>query len=187
MGDLRLESGRLLLLAAGADDLGACADGDRAAFAAVTGAEPPDPFSPPPETGDVLGYFRDAVEADPDLRPWFFQWVVDRASRRLLGSAGFAGRPNEAGHVYVGYSTYPPEAGKGYASEAAAALVAWALRQPGVTAVRATIKPDNAASRRVAAKAGLRQIGEMATDADGLVEVWEAARTDEDRAPNRER
>jgi RimJ/RimL family protein N-acetyltransferase len=44
--------------------------------------------------------------------------------------------------------------GRGYASEAAAALVEW-LRQHGVDSVAAHIHPDHAASGAVAARAGL--------------------------------
>lgn len=168
---------RLRLLPADVADLQACIDGNRAAFRAATGAEAPDPFVAPPLTDDVMDSFRDAVAADPDLRPWFFRWVIERERGTLVGSAGFGGRPNDDGLVYLGYSIYAADAGRRYASEAARALGDWALVQPGVAAVQATIKPDNPASLRVAAKAGMRKVGELKTDEDGLVEVWERRRT----------
>ena len=59
------------------------------------------------------------------------------------------------------------------------ALATWALGQPGVTRVEATIRPDHAASQRVAAKAGLRRTERVEQDPDeGLVEVWERTRRD---------
>ena len=74
----------------------------------------------------------------------------------------------------MGYSIYPAFQGQGLASEAAEALTVWALAQPGVRRVRATIPPDNLASQRVAAHAGLHRTGRTEIDEDvGLVEVWE--------------
>jgi len=49
--------------------------------------------------------------------------------------------------------------GRGYATEAAAALAEWALGQPGVARVCASMPPDNAAAIRVAQKIGMRLLG----------------------------
>ncbi len=57
--------------------------------------------------------------------------------------------------------------GRGLASEAAGAVVAW-LRSSGVARITATIHPDHAASARVAAKLGLAPTDEVD---DGEV-VW---------------
>lgn len=172
MRDHTITSELITLLPALPEEFDACLAADRIRFATLTGATAPDPFLPPPETGDVMGWFRETMIADPAIRPWFFYWVIDHQRGRLVGSGGFAGRPDENGHVFIGYSTYPEEEGRGYASATAAALVSWALVQPGVTQVRATIKPDNAASLRVAARAGLARIGEMTDDEDGPLELW---------------
>lgn len=51
----------------------------------------------------------------------------------------------------------PAARGRGYATEAAAALIAWAFAQPGVERVTAQIAPGNAASLRVARKLGMRE------------------------------
>lgn len=76
----------------------------------------------------------------------------------------------------MGYSLYPAFHGRGIASEAARALVAWALGQPGVRRARATIRPGHVASERVAAAAGLHRTGCIENDPDeGSVEVWETA------------
>lgn len=184
MRDHTITTGRITLLAAQPEEFDACLAGDRACFAALTGATPPDPFLPPPETGDVMAWFRDAIVADPDIGPWFFYWVVDPERGRLVGSGGYAGRPDEHGRVYIGYSTYPEDEGKGYASEVAGALVAWALTQSGVTQVRATIKPDNVASQRVATRAGMTRVGEVTDDKEGLLDLWSAPAMGDGEASN---
>jgi RimJ/RimL family protein N-acetyltransferase len=51
-------------------------------------------------------------------------------------------------------------------SEAATAVVAWAMAQPAIHRVWATCAPDNVASVRVLEKAGLRLEGRLA--------CWEA-------------
>jgi ribosomal-protein-alanine N-acetyltransferase len=173
MSDLLLETARLSLLAASVEELQTFINGDAAAFTALTGVTAPDPFVAPPETDDVMAWFRDAIAADQSIRPWFFRWVIDRQRNVLVGSTGFGGSPDKDGYVITGYSTYPAEEGRGYAGEAAAALAAWALRQPGVRKVRATIFPSNLASKRVATKAGLRYVKLMNTD-DGEIELWES-------------
>jgi len=51
---------------------------------------------------------------------------------------------------------------RGFASEAASAVVAWAIAQPAIYRVWATCHPDNVASARVLEKAGLRPEGRLA-------------------------
>jgi RimJ/RimL family protein N-acetyltransferase len=163
---------RLRLIAATADELRAMNDRDRVRFETLLGARAPVEFVPPPETADVLDWFRTAIEEDPGIRPWFFRWVVDHEAGVLVGSVGFAGYPNDECAVLLGYSVYPEFEGRGYASEAARRMTEWALVQPGVNAVKATIFPDHPASQRVAANAGLAFVRELETD-DGTVGLWE--------------
>ena len=73
----------------------------------------------------------------------------------------------------MGYSIYPAFEGQGYATEAARALAGWALDQPGVTCVRATIPPRHAPSLRVVEKLGMRQVGTVHDDDVGEVLVFE--------------
>lgn len=86
-------------------------------------------------------------------------WVViERETGTVVGDVGFVGPPDEAGAVEIGYSVVPDRRRRGYATEAAAALVAWALAQPGVSAVAARCDRDNGASIRVLERVGFRRI-----------------------------
>jgi [ribosomal protein S5]-alanine N-acetyltransferase len=67
----------------------------------------------------------------------------------------------------------PSEEGKGYATEAARMLIAWAFEQPGVRAVEATIPPWHTASQRVATKCGMTKVGAAHDNEVGEVDVWE--------------
>ena len=74
----------------------------------------------------------------------------------------------------MGYSVFPEWQRQGFASEAARALADWALMQPGVAGVRATISPRNIASERVAVYAGLHRTDATEDDPDeGPVVVWQ--------------
>ena len=64
----------------------------------------------------------------------------------------------------IGYSVHPEFRGRGYATEILETLTAWALARPEVDVVRATIRPDNEPSLRVAAKAGYERTGETVED-----------------------
>ena len=148
-------------------------DGDGERLEALTGAVFPLPVVAPPEMADALPFLRDRVAEEPADAPWWARLLVRRETREAVGSAGFGGRPDTAGTTVVGYSVYPEFQGHGYATEAVRALVGWALAQPGVARVRATIPPWNAPSLRVAEKAGLRRVGTAVDEEAGEVEVWE--------------
>ena len=62
-----------------------------------------------------------------------------------------------------------PFRNQGYATEAGRCIAVWLLDFFSVDEVRATIHPDNTASRRVATNVGLRRGGERTSDGD---EVW---------------
>jgi [ribosomal protein S5]-alanine N-acetyltransferase len=83
----------------------------------------------------------------------------------VVGSAGFLGSPTSEGTVELGYGVHSDHRNRGYATEAARALVAWALAQDGVMQVTARCRPANTASISVLGKAGLEQTGER----DGLI------------------
>jgi RimJ/RimL family protein N-acetyltransferase len=69
----------------------------------------------------------------------------------------------------------PPYEGKGYATEAAAALVAYAFDQ-GVKLVRAHTMPEPNASTHVLRKNGFRFVGDVIDPEDGPVWRWERTR-----------
>jgi RimJ/RimL family protein N-acetyltransferase len=73
----------------------------------------------------------------------------------------------------VAYGTDEAHRGRGFATEAAAALTEFAFASGRVKVVRAHTKPENGASGRVLAKCGFRLLGEVIEPEDGLVSRWE--------------
>jgi RimJ/RimL family protein N-acetyltransferase len=97
----------------------------------------------------------------------FGMWAVeDRATGACLGDAGLMdaqrGMAELAGVIEAGWAFIPASWGRGIASEAMAAVLAWAdAHRPG-EAVRCIIEPGNGASIRVAERLGFRPFAEAA-------------------------
>jgi RimJ/RimL family protein N-acetyltransferase len=115
----------------------------------------------------------DQVDADPAAAAWVTGVVWDPAIRTAVGRAGFHGPPDGTGMVEVGYAIDPAYRRRGYARAALAALLDRAAREPAVTIVRASVRPDNVASRAVIAGFGFVAVGEQWDDEDGLETVYE--------------
>ncbi len=106
--------------------------------------------------------------------PWIHGFVlVQRTSGGVVGRCGFKGPPGADGVVEIAYGVAPEHQGKGYATEAAAALAGYALSHEQVRTVWAHTLPQPNASMRVLTKCGFRQVGEIIDPEDGLVWRWE--------------
>ena len=103
----------------------------------------------------------DGERVAANLREWIagypeghgFLAVVERASGALIGQCGF--ELTEDGELELGYMLDHPHWGRGYATEAAEAVLRYvrAVQEPCPPIV-AAVHRDNAASRRVVAKLG---------------------------------
>lgn len=106
--------------------------------------------------------------------PWAFGFaLMHRASGSIIGSAGFTGPPGPDGVVEIAYAIVPDHEGKGYATEAAQALVSYAFAAGGVRTVRAHTLPQPNASTRVLTKCGFTRVEDFIDPVDGLVWRWE--------------
>ena len=83
-------------------------------------------------------------------------WLVVRdASGERLGMCGLVDREG-LDHHDIGYAYLARHSGKGYATEAARAVLAHARRELGHETILAITAPDNTPSQRVLEKIGLR-------------------------------
>ena len=113
-----------------------------------------------------------------EANPWVHGFaVVDRASGSVIGNVGFKGSPDENGVAEIGYGIVPSFEGRGFATEAAAALVTFAFAEPDVRCVRAHTLPTRNASTRVLEKCGFNFEGQIEDPEDGPVWRWELRRT----------
>ena len=129
---------------------------------------------PPEMRKEVSPTWLAMLEASAEIDPWIHGFtLVHSNSGTAVGSCGFKGHPDADGMVEISYAIEPEHQGKGYATEAAAALVAYAFGSDAVHFVRAHTLPVPNASTRVLTKCGFQRIGEAIDPDDGLVWRWE--------------
>jgi RimJ/RimL family protein N-acetyltransferase len=105
-----------------------------------------------------------ARTGDRTLSPWA---VVLRDEGVVAGFCGFFVRPVKG--ITMGYAIVPRYRGRGFATEAAAAVLDWAQRHS--VDVYASIRPPNPASARVLEKIGLR-LADSYRDEDGQRDIY---------------
>ena len=105
--------------------------------------------------------------------PWTHGFaLVDKATGLVIGSCGYKGPPDADGIVEIAYGVNPDQRERGYAKEAAAAMVAFALGS-GAKRIWAHTKPETGASAGVLSAVGFQRVGEVVDPEDGLVWRWE--------------
>jgi [ribosomal protein S5]-alanine N-acetyltransferase len=117
---------------------------------------------------------RQVVE-DPASAAWITRAIYDPVRQLAVGRAGFHGPPDDTGMVEVGYAVDPDYRRQGYARAALVALLERARREPAVSTVRASIRPDNEPSRLLVLQYGFVEVGEQWDDEDGLETIFEVA------------
>lgn len=96
--------------------------------------------------------------ADAQQRRGFSSWaVVDRASGRVIGDAGF-GMFAPTGDVELGYTLARDRWGHGYATEAASACLAAGLAELSAPRIIALVDEENEASLRVPERIGMTRV-----------------------------
>ena len=120
-------------------------------------------------SADWLARLRTAEEGDP----WAFAFRLLLAeTETAVGTCSFKGPPVD-GVVEIAYGVFPEFEGRGYATEAAQALVALAAASREVSLIRAHTLPDAAASKRVLEKCGFVYVGDHSDPDDGVVARFE--------------
>ena len=105
----------------------------------------------------------------------FGYWVVqERASSRFVGMIGFHEHrrelsPSHEGVPECGWSFAQHAWGQGYATEALKAVLTWGEGHFGPVRTVCMIDPDNAASIKVAQKAGYREFARSTYKGGGTV------------------
>ncbi|HWX22473.1 MAG TPA: GNAT family N-acetyltransferase [Candidatus Binatia bacterium] len=121
-------------------------------------------------SADWLARFQSSTCPDPWVHGFSF---LLGDSGVVVGKGGFKGPPTDDGAVEIAYGIFPDHQGKGYATEGAAALTAFAFGSGKVRVVRAHTRPEGNASKRVLTKCGFLYVGEVVDPEDGLVWRWE--------------
>ncbi len=151
-----IETDRLRLRPHAADDFDACvAMWSDPVITRYTIGDP----SPPPQTWRRLLAYRGHW-----VLMGFGYWAVEeKATGRYIGDIGFADykrdiQPSIEGMPELGWALISDAHGKGYATEALRAAVAWGDDHFGSAQTVCIIREDNRASFRVAEKLGFKEL-----------------------------
>lgn len=149
-----IETKRLALIALLPDEVEALMTRDLKRVAQLTGLRFP---AEDPNQGVEYGWHLRAMRSDSGEIPWRIRLIVERSSNRAVGSINLKGPPSTTGDVEIGWGLILNSRGKGFATEAAAAVIRWVMQQEGVKSISATIPDDNLASQRLAHRLGLHR------------------------------
>ena len=117
---------------------------------------------------DFMARLENGKQADP----WQFGFaIIHKINRILIGICGFPGPPDENGVAEIAYGIAPAYQGRGYATEAAIALIEFAGRDPRVKLICAHTLAEANASTRVLAKCGFDKTGET-IDPENNLPIW---------------
>jgi ribosomal-protein-alanine N-acetyltransferase len=103
---------------------------------------------------DLLDVLPRQAAANPNEEPFGVWVIIERESATVIGDIGFTGPPGADRTVEIGYSVTPDRRGRGYATEAARALVDWAFGQPQVGVVVAGCDMENVTSVHILERIG---------------------------------
>jgi RimJ/RimL family protein N-acetyltransferase len=145
-----------------------------AQFEAVTGLHAAEGLRGFFVSGEVSPAWLERLRTSTQHDPWTHGFaVVEGDSDTVVGLASFKGPPDADGVVEIAYGIVPLYEGRGYATEAATALVGFAQRDDRVRVLRAHTLPERNASTHVLTKCGFELHGEVVDPEDGLVWRWE--------------
>jgi ribosomal-protein-alanine N-acetyltransferase len=169
-----IASPRLELVSFSARAMRGVIDGDFAAAEEELGATVPRTLHE--KLGELFQRRLPEVERDGSILPWVARAMVltdSLGARRVIGSIGFHGPPDDAGQVEIGYHVEPGFRRRGFATEAVRALLDWAVEERGITRFRASISPSNKPSRAIVSRLGFRETGVRWDEIDGEELVFE--------------
>ena len=109
---------------------------------------------------------------DPE---WWTHVFIDE-NNRVIGLGGYAGAPNDAGVIEIGYGVAPEVRGRGYATGSVKLLVSKAFSNPDVREIIAHTLAEEDPSTRVLVKNGFTRVEELEDPQEGAIWRWSLKR-----------
>lgn len=99
-------------------------------------------------------FLAEMAERAPGQAGWFQFALIDKATGRFIGDCGLDIHASDPEQGRIGYTVARPFWNRGLATEAVAALTAYAFANHALGCISASTDPGNAASGRVLEKTG---------------------------------
>ena len=128
----------------------------------------------PQVMASVLRFRIPIAQSQPAALPLLLRAMVLRADPEVVvGRLGFHGPTGNDGMLEIGYEVFPEYRRRGFAREAALAMLRWAQRDPAVLRFRASVGPENLPSRKLVTGLGFIEVGTQWDDEDGEETLFE--------------
>ena len=122
----------------------------------------------------VLRFRVPIARSQPAALPLLLRAMVLRANPAVVvGRLGFHGPTDNDGMLEIGYEVFPEHRRRGYAREAALAMLRWAQRDPAVLRFRVSVSPQNLPSRNLVTGLGFLEVGTQWDNEDGEETLFE--------------
>ena len=131
---------------------------DKRELAAILRVTVPDGWPHFPEAFSLPANESRRSERSPTDWPGYF--FIHPQERALVGNGGFTGEPDDSGVVEIGYEIAPEHRNRGFATEAARAMIDNAFTHEEVRAVVAHTLAETNASNSGVRKVGMTLVGE---------------------------
>lgn len=146
---------------------------DRVQLARLLQADIPDRWPEDKLLLHALRNDRPAIAIDPDQARWRTRVAVARIQEHyaVAGTCSLLGPPDGVGAIVMYFEIAPEMRQRGYASEAARALMGWAMEQSGVGHMESQVEASNAIGQRILFRLGMVRSGVYHSPATGTCEV----------------
>jgi len=117
------------------------------------------------EIGEVFDIVIKRIESNPFNYTWFTMWqIILKEEKKIIGTCGFNGLPDENGEVEIGYALKPGYQKKGYMPEVMEEFIRYAFMHPKVKIIKAQTPVNLIPSQKLLSNIGF----EKAFEKDGI-------------------
>ncbi len=125
-----------------------------------------------------LPYRIPRVKLNPEFAEIAIVLAIEKATKEIVGSAGFHDFPNEDGMIEIGFGIVPEKQNKGFGKELLHGMWSEIVKRPDVKILRYTVSPTNEPSMHIIKSFGFALVGEQIDEEDGLELIYEISAQD---------
>jgi RimJ/RimL family protein N-acetyltransferase len=113
------------------------------------------------------------VRLNPEFAEIAIVLAIEKATKVIVGSAGFHDFPNEDGMIEIGFGIVPEKQNQGFGKELLHGMWNEIVKRPDVKILRYTVSPTNAPSMHIIESLGFDFKGEQIDEIDGPELIYE--------------
>ena len=118
------------------------------------------------------------VKLNPEFAEIAIVLAIEKATKEIIGSAGFHDFPNEDGMIEIGFGIVREKQKQGFGKELLHGMWSEIVKRPDVKILRYTVSPTNEPSMHIIKSCGFALVGEQIDEEDGLELIYEMSAQD---------